>query len=514
MNDLYAALDLGSNSFHLLLARRCGDGFETVERIKEKVRLLAGFRDGRLHPDAMERGRACLARFAQRLAAVPRENLKMAGTHALREASNRAEFVRTAEAILGVPLEVVSGEEEARLVYLGVAHHLPREPGRGRLVVDVGGGSTEFAWGNGHPGEPARVASLKVGCVSLTETEIAPQPNQALAFVAARRAAVMALDGLEPVEPDVEVLGTSGTVESVLGVLAANGWGTEQITREGLDMLTDAIVSGRWLVDAGLPGLHPERVDIFAAGLALVDAIFHVLKVDAMRFVDASLQDGLLYRHGGLSEPRTDLRDATIARLKERYRVDADQAARVRSTALELFDACARDGAGSGWPGGRRWRDLLGWAAELHELGLVVAPRHYHRHGAYLLQHSDMRAFSRTEQDQLVLLVRGHRRAFPGLSFRAYDRETQRCLTRLLALLRIAVIVHRGHSGEAAPELEVRTGRDGLTIAFPSGWLDAHPLSARELEIEVAQLARAGIGLRIVTNAAARGPRRPAAQSS
>src|SRR5690606_30997989 len=152
----------------------------------------------------------------QRLAAVPRRNLKMAGTHALREASNRAEFVRSAEAILGVPLEVVSGQDEARLVYLGVAHHLPREPGRGRLVVDVGGGSTELAWGNGHRGGPARVVSLKVGCVSLTEAEIAPQPNQALAFVAARRAAVMALDGLEPVEPDVEVLGTSGTVESVL----------------------------------------------------------------------------------------------------------------------------------------------------------------------------------------------------------------------------------------------------------------------------------------------------------
>ena len=183
MNDLYAALDLGSNSFHLLLARRSADGFETVERIKEKVRLLAGFRDGRLHPDAMDRGRACLARFAQRLAAVPRGNLKMAGTHALREASNRAEFVRSAEAILGVPLEVVSGQDEARLVYLGVAHHLPREPGRGRLVVDVGGGSTELAWGNGHRGEPARVVSLKVGCVSLTEAEIAPQPKIGRAHV-------------------------------------------------------------------------------------------------------------------------------------------------------------------------------------------------------------------------------------------------------------------------------------------------------------------------------------------
>ena len=494
MNDLFAALDLGSNSFHLLLARRCGEEFETVERIKEKVQLLSGFRDGRLDAAAMARGRACLARFAQRLAALPRENMRMAGTHALREARNPDAFATTAREIVGVPLDVVSGEEEARLVYLGVAHHLPVDAPSRRLVVDIGGGSTEFAWGDHveRPGEPARVASRKIGCVSLTESHILPEPNQAMAYVAARKQAVAALGGFDPVGKDVEVLGTSGTVESVQSVLAANGWSAEHISREGLGMLTDAIVSGRWLVNAGLPGLAPDRVDIFAAGLALVDAVFHVLKVDRIRYLDASLQDGLLYRHFGSGDAHVDLRERTLARLKKRYQVDAAQSARVRRTALALFDACE-----PGWRASSRWRNLLAWAAELHELGMVVAPQHYHRHGAYLLSHSDMRAFSRAEQDQLALLIRGHRRAFPGLAFRAYRPDIGRSLIRLLALLRVAVILHRGHSDEDEPALQAGASECRLSLDFAPGWLEAHPLSARELEVEVAQLAHAGIELSV-----------------
>jgi exopolyphosphatase/guanosine-5'-triphosphate,3'-diphosphate pyrophosphatase len=338
------------------------------------------------------------------------------------------------------------------------------------------------------------VASFNVGCVSLTDAHITPEPNQALAFVAARKHAVDALQGLETAEPEVEVLGTSGTMESVQSVLAANGWSAECVTREGLDMLTDAIVSGRWLVDAGLPGLSPERVDIFAAGLALVDALFHRLDLQRVRYVDASLQDGLLYRHVGAPDPHADLRQRTVARLRQRYQVDDAQAARVRRTALALFDACGAD-----WPASERWRALLGWAAELHELGMVVAPRHYHRHGAYLLQHSDMRAFSHAEQDQLTLLLRGHRRAFPGLAFRAYDEDTRGCLMRLLTLLRIAVILHRGHRDADAPTLQVSAAGSTLSLGLPPEWLAAHPLSARELEMEVAQLARAGIDLVVGT---------------
>lgn len=488
MSDLFAALDLGSNSFHLLLARRSGESFETVERLKEKVQLLGGFRDGRLDVKAMDRGAACLARFAQRLAGVPAAHLRMAGTHALREARNRDAFAARAEHIVGVPLEVVSGDDEARLVYLGVAHHVPWRPGECRLVVDVGGGSTELAWNGECAADAGPVASYKVGCVSLTDRYFAGGASQESAYRHAREHARRTLDGLGPVSDGCTVIGTSGTIESVQTVLAANGWSPDAITPAGLAEVSEAIVSRRWLVDAGLPGLPPDRVDIFPAGVALVEALFEALEVKSMRFVDASLQDGLLYRELGPPRADRDLRHHTVARLKQRYGVDEAQAARVRDTATTLYDACA------GWfveP--ERWRAMLAWAAELHQLGAAVSPRHYHRHGAYLVQNSELPAFSQPERNLLALLVRGHRRSFPGLSFRAYDDCTRSDLERLLALLRIAVILHRSQSDAHTPQLDVAADGPRLELALEEGWLAAHPLSAKELEVEKGQLAGAGI---------------------
>jgi hypothetical protein len=284
-NELYAALDLGSNSFHLLLARRSGDAFETVERIKEKVQLLGGFRGGELDGAAMLRGSECLARFAQRLRAVPRSRVRMVGTHALRESTNRDDFAAVAQRIVGVPLEVVSGEEEARLIYLGVAHHAPCESGESWLVVDIGGGSTELAWSErgGCSGEPEQVASFKSGCVSLTDAFFAAGGDQGAAYLAARDHALRALTGVSPLTRGTAVLGTSGTIESVQTVLAANGWGGEVISAEGMAVLREAIVSGRWLVEAGLPGLPPDRVDIFPAGVAVLDALFERLGMETVR---------------------------------------------------------------------------------------------------------------------------------------------------------------------------------------------------------------------------------------
>jgi exopolyphosphatase / guanosine-5'-triphosphate,3'-diphosphate pyrophosphatase len=497
LTDLHAALDLGSNSFHLLLARRVGDTFTPVERMKEKVQLLSGFRDSCLTDAAMARGEACLARFAQRLAALPRANVRMVGTHALREADNREAFRVIAERIIGVPLEIVSGDEEARLIYLGVAHHAWRPADEARLVIDVGGGSTELAWSR-PPGAsaasgidaPVRTASCKVGCVSLTDRFFGGDFSQQPAFSAARAQAKEVFQGFEPIAPGCSIIGTSGTVESLQTVLAANGWGAEAITPRGLGLLTEAIVSGRWLVDAGLPGLPPDRVDIFPAGVALVDALFEVLGIESMRYVDASLQDGLLYRDLGHPRQEVDHRAREVAELKRRFQVDDAQAMRVRATALALFDGSTR-----WWTEPERWRPLLGWAAELHELGMAIAPRHYHRHGAYVLQNSVLKAFSRAEQGQLALLVRGHRRSFPGLAFRAYEPAIRSDLERLLALLRIAVILNRSHSDDHAPAVAIDVDGDSLRLRLPTGWLASHPLSSRELEVEAGQLQGARLQL-------------------
>ena len=491
-DGLFAAIDLGSNSFHLLIARRSVEGFETVERIKEKVQLLAGF-DGRaLHPDALARGRACLARFAQRLAALPPGSVRVVGTHALREAADPAAFLDAAEALLGVRPEVISGEEEARLVHLGVTRHVGAAMGQPRLVVDIGGGSTEFAWSE-DGSEAARVASRKVGCVSLRDWHFDAGRHQAEAFVAALASARNALTDL-PEAADCQVVGTSGTVESVQGVLAANGWGDEVIGRSGLDELTEAVLSGRWLVDAGLPGLAPERVDIFLPGLAVLNGVFEALGVQSMRYVDVSLQEGVLYRAFDGEGSRGSPQARAIAGLMRRFDVDRAQAARVRRTVLALFDGIDV----AWWRDAERWRELLGWAAELHELGKAVDFRHYHRHGAYLLQNADLRAFTAPQQRQLSLLLRGHRRSFPGLAVRAWDADTRHDLVRLLALLRIAVILHRGHVDEGQPEPRAAGEDDGLVLSLPPGWLAGHALSARELEVEAGQLRSAGLELSVV----------------
>jgi exopolyphosphatase/guanosine-5'-triphosphate,3'-diphosphate pyrophosphatase len=356
-------------------------------------------------------------------------------------------------------------------------------------VVDIGGGSTELAWGEDRA-EPDRVASFKVGCVGLRDGHFEGGTGQAAGYAAARRTALEAFAGLDaPVAADV--IGTSGTVESVQTVLAANGWGAGDITRKGLAALAEAIVSGRWLVEAGLPGLAPERVDIFPAGLAVLDALFEVLGLDSMRFVDASLQDGLLCRR--IESSSGDLRDDLVLRLQDRFGVDRTQAARVRGSALALFDNVA-----TWWVQPDRWRSLLAWSADLHEIGKAVSHRHYHRHGAYLLQNSDLRSFSGAQCEQLVLLVRGHRRAFPGMALRAVDSDVREDLLKLLAVLRLAVIVNRSHGDAHVPALYAVTDGLALRLTLPDGWLAAHPLSAKELEVEAVQLASAGLDLHLV----------------
>ncbi|MEZ5559268.1 MAG: Ppx/GppA phosphatase family protein [Pseudomonadales bacterium] len=496
MAELHAVLDLGSNSFHLLIARRRGDAWQTVERIKDKVQLLGGFRDGELSAAAVARGLDSLARFAQRLAPVARERLHMVGTHALREASNRDEFARAAERLIGVPLRIIPGEEEARLIYLGVAHHAPPPAGEVRLVVDIGGGSTECAWGGA--AQLHGVSSAKVGCVSLSDAYFgAGALSQEAAFVSARRHAMNVLRDARLAELSarfgapaaLSVVGTSGTIESVQTVLATNGWGADSITAEGLAELADSILSRRWFVESELPGLPPERVDIFPAGVALLSALFDTLGIERMRYVDASLPQGVLFEAQGLPAPGADLRTGTITALQQRWAVDVAQAQRVETTALALFD-----GVADWWVDTPGDRALLRWAAALHEIGLGVAARHYHRHGAYLIRHSDLPGFTPAERDALTLLVRGHRRAFPGLAFGAFESGRALELMRLLAVLRLAVILERGHAGPVAQVSACSRG-NALVVRLPAGWRAAHALSRRELEVEATQLAGVAIEL-------------------
>jgi exopolyphosphatase/guanosine-5'-triphosphate,3'-diphosphate pyrophosphatase len=489
----WAALDLGSNSFHLLLVEPVGGSFITRERLKEKVQLLAGFRDGQIAAGAQARGLACLARFAQRLKPLPAERLLVMGTFALRQADNALSFARAAEQVLNAPVQVISGEYEAQLIYAAVAHQLG--PGTAsRLVMDIGGGSTEIAVGSGASAE--LTLSVNIGCVAFKDQFFAAG-DHALGYREAKAAALaairaqMAAGGFPPAFESwwgQAVYGTSGTLESIQTVLNANGWSRGRITREALARLEAAIIDEHWVIDAGLPGLAPDRTDIFPSGVAILSACFDALDIEQCEYVDVSLLQGMICEHV-VTANEADLREDSVQQLAQRFNVEPAQAARVSRCALALFDA-----SGAWWQDDS-YRNLLRWAAQLHELGVHISARHYHRHGAYIVKHAELPGFNDEQQGLLALLIRGHRRSMPGLAFRAFDPDIAQQLLRLVALLRLAVILERSHHDAESPQVSLQVQGNRLELDCGPGWLASHPLSLRELQVEVGQQRTAGIEL-------------------
>lgn len=523
----WAALDLGSNSFHLIIVERQGASFTVVERLKEKVQLLGGFKDGQIQDDAYLRGLACIRRFAQRLADVPREHIRALGTFALREASNSDQFIATVSDILGLSAQVISGEQEAQMVYQAVHWTAPQQRADSRVVIDIGGGSTEVACG----AEDIAVLcqSVAAGCVAYKDRFFAPGSSQASGYVRAKQAAVQAMQALQVNLPaGASVFGTSGTIESMQTVLRANGWAWDSITLRGLQNVEADIVEERWLVNAGLPGLSPDRVDIFPAGAAILQACFEVFGIEEMKFVDVSLLHGILYENfqnpdpglsgasttptraalatksetkqmsdtssvEGAQQARASLGAASLQQLAMRFNVDQDQARRVASCALNIFDQCD-----SWWPEDREdLRRLLGWAAGLHEIGSHINARHYHRHGAYIIKHADIAGMGEEDRSVIALLVRGHRRSLPGLAFRSFAPGMASSLFRLMAILRLAAILERSHADAHSPQVVARAEAARLTLELDEQWLLEHPLAAKELDVEVTQLAQGGTDLHI-----------------
>lgn len=492
----WAALDLGSNSFHLLLVRRERESFVIVERLKEKVQLLAGFSDGYISKAAYARGTACLERFAQRLSCVPVEQIRSMGTYALRQSTDTHDFALLHSAAVGVPVDIISGNREAELIYQAVDYY-EGVLGVERLALDIGGGSTEFAFGDGP--KARSLLSIDVGCVALKDKIIGDQGLTPGGYLAAKTAALRALDQQLSLHPEIDkfrglVFGTSGTIESIQTVLRANGWSWDTITAEGIRNLEDAITEERWVVDAGVPGLAPDRTDIFPTGLAILSACFERLEISELKYVDVSLLHGIICEalmEEGMQE-RTNLKAQSVAMLAQRFGTDVDQARRVQSCVHRLYL-----GTSSWWDALDPLQSMLEWAAQLHEIGMHISARHYHRHGGYVIKHAELPGLSDQEQSILALLIRGHRRSLPGLSFRAFDPTLAEKLLRLLALLRIAVILERSHNDADSPKFEVEVVQDGIELQFTDQWLATHPLSRRELEVEAEQLGSAGLVLSV-----------------
>ena len=482
-DETLAAVDLGSNSFHLIVAGLRQDQLQVLDRLREPVRLASGLdRQQQLQPEAHARALACLERFGQRLRHLPARNVRVVGTNALRRAQGTGRFLREAEAAIGHSIEIISGVEEARLIYLGVSHSLPDAGGR-RLVVDIGGGSTELIIGEGF--EALYPESLYMGCVSFTERYF---PEGRLDKACWRGAEIAAGLELSPVQDRFRrlgwesVAGASGTIRAIREVLRANQWGEQGICREGLQKLRKTLQQQERLDVLSLPGLAEERKPVLAGGVAILWTLFNALGIERMRVSDGALREGLLYDAIGRIQ-QGDVRERTVKSLVERYHVDQVHAARVEQTALQLFEQ-----ARTGWKlDSEEYPVMLRWAARLHEIGLVIAHSGYQKHGAYLLANSDLPGFSRREQGLLAALVRGHRRKFPTAGFEAHGKGAQ----RLCILLRLAILLHRSRGPDAPPAIELRPDGMNLALSFPPGWLAEHPMTEADLAREVDYLKSA-----------------------
>lgn len=490
-----AAIDLGSNSFHLLVANYQHERLQVVARLGEKVQLAAGLDDdGMLSEAAMQRALDCLGRFAPFLTDITDANLRIVGTNALRDAHNSQTFIERAEAQLGHAIEIIAGREEARLIYLGAAHALA-ENGR-RLIVDIGGGSTEFIIGEEF--EPKALESLRMGCVTFSRRFF---PDGELNEKRMRRAELAALSELANIQRPYQRLGwddpvgSSGTIKAAATVLHAHGDTPHEgvITRSGLKKLRERLLKCKHLDKVELDGLKPDRAKVFPAGVAILGAIFEAFDLDQMRFADGALREGVLYDMAGRNSAE-DSRSKSLESLQRTYDVDTRQGANVADTAERLFNLM-RDA----WSLSGEQARYLQWASYVHEIGLAISHSQFHRHGAYLLEHSDLAGFSRPEQRQLAFLVRAHRRKFPLKEWQALP-EAQHAITQKLArLLRLAVLLNHSRP-ETTPALpDISADSDSMTITLPPS--DEPTLLSTDLEQEQTYMEAAGFKL-IVKQAA------------
>ncbi|SDT89467.1 exopolyphosphatase [Halopseudomonas salegens] len=492
-HPLIAAIDLGSNSFHMVLARVEQGEIRLLERLGEKVQLAAGLdAEGMLSEDAMQRGLDCLRRFAQLINGLPRGAVRVVGTNALREARNRASFMRPAQQLLGHRVEVISGREEARLIYLGVAHTLADDAGR-RLVVDIGGGSTEFIVGERF--ESLLRESLGMGCVSFAQQFFPGGAISSAAYARAYTAARLELMNIDQAINRLdwqEAVGASGTIRTLGQCLQAAGKGQGEVNRDGIQWLKRKLLKSSHIDQLDLDGLKDERRPILPSGLAIMEASFDALGIESMQHSEGALREGVLYDLLG-RQRHEDVRERTLAALIERYHVDREQAERVESKALRLLGKVS-----DAWgPFEDKQVDMLRWAARVHEVGLDIAHSQYHKHGAYLIEHADLPGFSRQEQQVLALLVWGHRRNLPNRTRLADFSDDSQWILRLCMLLRLAILYHHIRGYQSMPTLKARAGENSLVLEFPAGWLDDNPLTQADFQQEAAYWDKVGYTLTV-----------------
>ncbi|WP_282177982.1 guanosine-5'-triphosphate,3'-diphosphate diphosphatase [Vibrio nereis] len=488
-SPLYAAIDLGSNSFHMLVVRHIDGSVQTMAKIKRKVRLAAGLDEhNALSLEAMQRGWDCLSLFAERLQDIPTENIRIVGTATLRTATNIDEFLVQANQILGRDIEVICGEEEAATIYKGVAH---TSGGSGRrLVVDIGGASTELIIGEGF--EAKALTSLKMGCVTWLERHFKDRQLTASNFNSAIQAAK---DTLQPIlEQYTQIgwdvcVGASGTVQALQEIMLAQGM-DEVITLAKLKRLQKQAMRAEHLEELEIEGLTLERALVFPSGLSILIAIFELLEIDSMTLAGGALREGLVYEMVDELK-QDDIRARTIASVQSRYQIDTHYGEQVALLAAKLLTQCQPD-----WISEEQGLFLLDTAAKLHEIGLTIDFKKGGEHSAYLLQSLDLPGFTRAQKHLLGELARRYREQLTSLPEQHAISGTS--AKRVLRLLRLAVLLSHRRNPALEPNVNLESDGDKLTLTLDSQWLEDNPLTAAELEIEANRQTDIGWPLTVI----------------
>ncbi len=491
--EILAAVDLGSNSFHMVVARFHHGQLTVVDRLREMVRLAAGLDENdQLNADSRERALACLSRFGERLRSMQAHRVRVVGTNTCRKISESSDFLDAAESLLGHPVEVISGIEEARLIYHGAANSLPAVEAA-QLIVDIGGGSTEIIRGQGFV--PEYLESLPMGCVVISDRFFANEKLTARRFEKARMAAKLEL---APIKSrmgklkSVRCVGTSGTIRAAQNVLRAIEGENTQLSLTGLEGLIAKMIAAGKTSRLKLPGLSDLRKPVFPGGVAILAEVMSSLGIKKMIVADGALREGILHDLvGRLSDEDARLR--TVRAMEARFNVDVGQADRVEATAMSFWEQVAKPWELSTSDS----RALLGWAARLHEMGLDIAHSQYHRHGAYLLEHADMPGFPRSEQRILARLVGAQRRAFSRKFFCDIAKKRQLEVMRLAVLLRLAVLCNRSRTTIELRRLKLKAGDQQLTIRLPTDWQEENPLTIADLQAEQQRLRGTDVRLNL-----------------
>ena len=482
--ESYAAVDLGSNSFHMIVANYNEGRLQVIDKLREPVRLASGLdHNNFLSDESMVRAIQCLERFGQRIREIHGSNVRAVGTNTLRKARNGTLFLARAADALGHPVEIISGLEEARLIYQGVAHSV-YDKQDSRLVIDIGGGSTELVLGREF--QPITMESLYMGCVSISKEFFNDGEITAKRM---RNAMLFARQELESIAAAYiksgwdSVIGSSGSILSIREVVKAQVWCDDGISAASLEKLRAALVDLGNADKINFAGLNEDRKPVFTGGVSILSAVFEALNIERIITSDGALREGLLYDMIGRLQDE-DIRDKTIREMVRRYSIDVEQADRISATASRLYEDVKDAWEFTNNPDLK----LLQWAAAIHEIGMAITHAQYHRHGAYLISHSNLPGFSNQDQLKLAMLIRSHRRKFPQTELTNIPEQDRAGVLRLCILFRLAVLLNRSRFYASLPTIKLTAKNNGLELIFPDNWLTDHPLTQADLETEAAYL--------------------------